>query len=92
MNDKLEWKTNKERQLEIANRLKRQRKALKLSREKLSLLSNVPSPTIRRFEDSGDISLGSLVAILVALNHEEDLSFIVRDINYLDIKDAFKND
>lgn len=92
MNDKLEWKTNKERQLEIANRLKRQRKALKLSREKLSLLSNVPSPTIRRFEDSGDISLGSLVAILVALNHEEDLSFIVRDIHYLDIKDAFKND
>ena len=92
MNNKLEWKTNKERQIEIALRIRSQRKALKMSREKLSLLSNVPVPTIRRFENTGDISFMSLVAILVVLNHEDDLSYIVKDINYLNIKDAFKND
>ncbi|PCJ46272.1 MAG: transcriptional regulator [Gammaproteobacteria bacterium] len=48
-------------QLSIA--LKKKRKWMKHSRDKAAQLSGVPAPTIRRFEDSGDISLRQLLML-----------------------------
>ena len=87
MEEALEWKTIKERQLEIANRFVTARKALKISRDKLSIMSNIPVPTIRRFESTGEISLHALVSLMVALNYKDDLDYLFKDIVYKDIKD-----
>jgi len=42
---------------DLANSLKNKRKWLKHSRDKASELSGVPVPTLRRFEDTSEISL-----------------------------------
>ncbi|MBL4910565.1 MAG: helix-turn-helix transcriptional regulator [Alteromonadaceae bacterium] len=48
---------------ELSRSLKIKRKWLKHSREKAAELSGVPVPTIRRFEDSGEISLRQLLML-----------------------------
>ena len=48
---------------ELAKSLKDKRKWLKHSREKASELSGVPVPTLRRFEDTGEISLRQLLML-----------------------------
>jgi hypothetical protein len=56
--------TASEVQLEIANEAKIRRKWLKYSREKASDLSGIPSSTIRKFEDTGEISLRQFLMLL----------------------------
>jgi hypothetical protein len=58
--------TASEVQLEIAHKAKKRRKWLKYSREKASSLSGVPSATIRKFEDTGEISLRQFLMLLQA--------------------------
>lgn len=48
---------------ELATSLKNKRKWLKHSRDKASELSGVPVPTLRRFEDTGEISLRQLLML-----------------------------
>ena len=48
---------------ELATSLKNKRKWLKHSREKASELSGVPVPTLRRFENTGEISLRQLLML-----------------------------
>lgn len=88
----MEWKTNEERVSEIAKREKETRKAMKISRNRLSILSGVPSSSIRHFENTGKISLISLVAILVALNNSNELDYLFSTPKYKSIKDIIKND
>lgn len=47
----------KELQVDLAKKLKSKRKWLKHSRADAARLSGVPEPTIRRFENTGEISL-----------------------------------
>lgn len=44
-------------QNELADTIRNKRKSLKLSREALAQKSTVPAPTIKRFENTGQISL-----------------------------------
>lgn len=69
----LEFVTHYEKQLEIAKRFVAIRKERKISQQRLSLLSNVPYASIRRFEKSGDISLASLVKLALALQLYDDV-------------------
>jgi len=48
---------------ELAISLKNKRKWLKHSRDKASELSGVPAPTLRRFENTGEISLRQLLML-----------------------------
>ena len=48
---------------ELAVNLKNKRKWMKHSRDKAAELSGVPAPTIRKFEDSGDISFRQLLML-----------------------------
>jgi len=84
---KLIFKTPEEYTLEVANRIRKARKILKLSRKKLSLLSGIPEPTIRRFEDTGEIAFKSLVGILAAMNYNDDIDHICHDMPYRNIED-----
>lgn len=69
----LEFVTYYEKQKEIANRLKAIRKKRKISQERLSILSGVPYASIRRFENTGDISFASLIKIALSLQLYDDL-------------------
>lgn len=89
---KLIFKSSDEYMLEVAGRIKETRKVLKYSREKLSIISGVPTSTIRRFENTGEISFRSLVDILTALNFNDDIDQIAANIPYKNIKDLIKND
>lgn len=55
--------TTEEKMLSIAQTIRKIRKAKKISQEKLALMSNVSFGSIKRFEQTGEISLYSLVKI-----------------------------
>ncbi len=54
--------------LHLAEKCKRRRLFERLSRKTLARLSDVPEETIKRFEQSGRISLESLLKIAFSLN------------------------
>ena len=64
--------------LEIAQREKAIRKKNKLSREELSKKSNVSYGSLKRFEETGNISLVSLIKLAIALDCIEDFDFLFR--------------
>ncbi len=57
---------------EFAEKIKRQRKLLKISQVQLASKSGVSLGSIKRFESKYEISLNSLIKILIALNLEKD--------------------
>ena len=59
----LSIKSTSEVAVELAGSLKIKRKWLKHSRIKAAELSGVPAPTIRRFENTGEISLRQLLML-----------------------------
>ncbi|MFY0606250.1 MAG: helix-turn-helix transcriptional regulator [Cyclobacteriaceae bacterium] len=59
-------------QIEIAQRVRNQRKVLKLSQEELAIKSGVSFGSVKRFETSGKISLESLLKLAVVLGSLED--------------------
>ena len=73
MEEELVFKTYYETQSEITKRLIQIRKNKKISQKRLSVLSGVPYASIRRFENTGDISFASLVKIAMALRLYNDL-------------------
>ena len=56
----------------IVNNFIKKRKELKLSRKKMSIRSGVSYGSIRRFEQSGNISLSSLLKLANVTNNLED--------------------
>ena len=62
------WETPEEINMIVANHTKRLRKRLKISRQKLSDMSGVSYGSIKRFEETGNISLLSLTKIAMALD------------------------
>ena len=55
--------TTEEKMHSVAQTIRKIRKAKKISQEKLALMSNVSFGSIKRFEQTGEISLYSLVKI-----------------------------
>ena len=64
-------KTPKEYGMEIAVNLKRLRKSKKLSQTELAARSGVSYGSLKRFEQTGEISLESLLRIAVVLQAAE---------------------
>lgn len=71
-------KTPQNTMLQIAQREKVIRKKKKLSRSELSKKSNVSYGSLKRFEETGNISLASLVKLAMALDCIEDLECLFR--------------
>ncbi|MBK5201833.1 MAG: helix-turn-helix transcriptional regulator, partial [Spirochaetaceae bacterium] len=66
-------KTVPEIQIIITKNFKKRRKEHKITQKELSYRSGVPVPSIKRFEQKGDISLASLIKIANVLELENDL-------------------
>jgi len=82
------WETSEEIIMVVANHTKRMRKRLKISRQKLSEMSGVSYGSIKRFEETGNISLLSLTKIAIALDSSEDIKKIFADIPYKSIQEV----
>lgn len=61
-------------QQQLADTIRRKRKALKMSREALAARSTVPAPTIKRFETIGQISLRQFVLLWQCVDELERLA------------------
>ncbi len=71
---------------EFTEKIKRQRKLLKISQVQLASKSGVSLGSVKRFESKYEISLNSLIKILIALNLEKDFEnlFTLKTYNSID--------
>ena len=73
--------------LQIAQRERVIRKKRKLSRADLSKKSNVSYGSLKRFEETGNISLASLIKIAIALDCIDEFESLFRTKNPESIED-----
>ena len=74
-------------QIEIAKRFKKRRKEQKLSRKALSIKSDVSYASIRRFENTGEISLSSLLKLAQAMHYLKDFTGLFGNAIVTDLKE-----
>lgn len=61
---------------ELGQRAKQARLRLNLSRQTLAERSGVPASSIKRFENTGHISLASLIDIMLVLDRQDELEHL----------------
>ena len=61
-----------------------------MSQEQLSRVSGVSLGSLKRFEQTGEISLSSLVALSQALNCEDELQILFAPEGIADVRAALK--
>ena len=72
----------------IALRVKRNRLELNLTQNALASRSGVSFGSVRRFENTGEISLKSLIMIAIALDSTEEFSSLFSSMKYKTIEDV----
>ena len=85
--DFLNMKTPKEIQLRIAKNIRKRRKELKLTQEEFSKKSGVSFGSIKRFENTGEISLFSLIKIAIILGYENEFLNLFQQKQYSSIEE-----
>jgi len=80
-------KTPSEINMLIARRIRTIRKRRKMSQIRLSEKSGVSLGSVKRFEQSGEISLISLTKIAIALEINQELEHLFEDVPPLSIKE-----
>lgn len=73
---------------EIAGRMRERRKEKKLSQVQLSQRSDVSLGSLKRFEQTGEISLSSLVKIAFALGCADDFDSLFAKKGYSSIQEV----
>lgn len=73
---------------ELVEKIKHNRKKLKISQAQLASKSGVSLGSIKRFESKYEISLNSFIKILIALNLEGDLENLFTQKNYASIDEV----
>ena len=73
---------------EFVEKIKQQRKILKISQVRLAEKSGVSLGSIKRFELKYEISLNSLIKILIALNLEKDFENLFTQKTYNSIDEV----
>jgi transcriptional regulator with XRE-family HTH domain len=73
---------------ELVEKIKQQRKLLKFSQIQLATKSGVSLGSIKRFESKYEISLNSLIKILIALNLEKDFENLFTQKSYNSIDEV----
>ncbi|HIQ88468.1 TPA: helix-turn-helix transcriptional regulator [Candidatus Galligastranaerophilus faecipullorum] len=81
-------KTPNEIAKELVEKIKQQRKKLKISQIQLASKSGVSLGSIKRFELKYEISLNSFIKILIALNLEGDLENLFTQKSYTSIDEV----
>ncbi len=82
------WETAEELDKKIANRVRLIRKRRSISQEKLAQISGVSFGSVKRFENTGQISLISLTKIAMALDMADDLRQIFTEVPYRNIQEV----
>lgn len=72
----------------IASRIRSIRKRRKISQKRLSEKSGVSLGSVKRFEQSGEISLISLTKIAIALEIEGELEDLFEEVPFLSIEEV----
>lgn len=75
----------------ISDRLRNTRKSIKMSQGVLSQRSGVSLGSIKRFEQTGEISLSSLLKLAMVLGYENDFNNLFTRKNYQSIFDVIKD-
>lgn len=73
---------------EFVEKIKQKRKMLKISQVQLATKSGVSLGSIKRFESKYEISLNSLIKILIALNLEKDFENLFTQKTYNSIDEV----
>ncbi len=73
---------------EFVEKIKQQRKMFKISQVQLAVKSGVSLGSIKRFESKYEISLNSLIKILIALNLEKDFENLFTQKTYNSIDEV----
>ena len=82
------WETAEELDKKIANRVRLIRKRRSISQENLAQISGVSFGSVKRFENTGQISLISLTKIAMALDMADDLRQIFTEVPYRNIQEV----
>lgn len=82
------WETPEEITLSVAQRMKGLRKRLRISRKKLSEMTGVSYASIKRFEETGQISFVFLTKLAIALDAEQDIKKMFLEIPYKSIQEV----
>ena len=86
--NKLVWETPDEINLVLAKRLVQIRKRKKITGRQLSELSGVSYGSVKRFEQTGQISLYSLTAIAMALGCEDEIKSLFTNVAYISLEEV----
>ena len=83
-----QWETAEEINKELSNRVRNIRKRRKISQEELSQKSGVSYGSIKRFENTGMISLLSLTRIAMALGCADEIRILFSNVPYNSIEEV----
>ncbi len=78
--------------LSLAQRVRLRRLELNLTQNALAKQSGVSLGSLKRFENSGEISLKSLIKIAIALNAQDSFKMLFSRRQYYAIKDVISAD
>ena len=81
-------KTWSEKKNEIAKKIIRLRKRKKITQKELAARSGVSLGSLKRFEQSGEISLQSLTKIAIALDVEGELENLFENVPFASIEEV----
>lgn len=81
-------KTWNEIDIEIANRMAQLRKRKKISQKELAARSGVSHGSLKRFEQTGEISLQSLTKLAIALEVEGELEALFSEMPFGSIEEV----
>lgn len=84
----LKQKTPKEINMLLANRIIDIRKRRKITQKELSSKSGVSLGSLKRFEQTGEISLLSFSKLAIALNIDNALETLFEDVPFLSIEEV----
>lgn len=87
-----EQKTPQEIGKLIALRVRAVRKRRKISQQRLSEKSGVSLGSVKRFEQSGEISLKSLIKIAIALDIHRELESLFEEVPFLSIEEIINGE
>ena len=82
------WETAEEMNEKLAQRIKGIRKRKSISQKQLSQLSGVSFGSIKRFENTGKISLLSLTKLAIALNCADEIRELFTNVPYQSIEEV----
>ena len=85
------WETPSEIALNLAKRVKKIRKRKKLTQVQLAQRCNVSYGALKKFEQTGEISLISLIKIAMELNVSDEIKDLFTEPVYISIEEVLND-